>query len=244
MSGGRPKGRSERSLEVETMESQRACILLVEDDPSVLSSLQRRLTFEGYRVEAARTGLEGLEKVSPAIDLVVTDVMLPGLTGLELTEKIRQTSRVPILMLTARDAIADRVAGFERGADDYLVKPFATEELLARIRALLRRAEPTVSEDLVYQDLRLTPSTHEVFRGQNSIALSAREFDLLHYLIRHPRQVLTREQIFEAVWGSDHLGESNVIDVHIKTLRQKLEAQGEPRLIQTLRGVGYSLREA
>lgn len=225
------------------MENTRACILLVEDDPSVLSSLQRRLTFEGYRVEVARNGLESLEKCSPEIDLVVTDVMLPGMTGLELTEKIRQTSRVPILMLTARDAISDRVAGFERGADDYLVKPFATEELLARIRALLRRAEP-VAQEFCYKDLRMDPSTHEVFRGTVSIPLSAREFELLQYFMRHPRQVLNREQIFEAVWGSDHLGDSNVIDVHVKTLRQKLEAHGHCRLIQTLRGVGYSLRES
>ena len=233
------------------MEHARACILLVEDDPAVLSSLQRRLTFEGYRIETARDGLEGLEKSSSGVDLIITDVMLPGLTGLELAERVRQVSRIPILMLTARDTVSDRVAGLERGADDYLVKPFATEELLARIRALLRRAESVASPvaapgkpaELVYNDLRLIPGSREVFRGSHVISLSAREFDLLHYFLRNPRQVLTREQIFESVWGWEHPGDSNVIDVHVKSLRQKLEAEGHTRLLQTLRGVGYCLRE-
>lgn len=226
-------------------------ILFVEDDPAVRSSVRRRLVFEGYRVETAESGPEAIEKVTLGPDLVLLDVMLPGFDGFEVTERLRRFSQVPVLMLTARDTVPDRVSGLAIGADDYLVKPFAIEELLARIRALLRRARVGAApvdgapsgEGLGYADLRLDLGTREVFRGTTAIALSQREFDLLAYLLRNPRQVLTRDQIFAAVWGSDHMGESNIIDVNVKSLRQKLEVDGLPRLIQTVRGVGYALRE-
>ena len=228
------------------MTGEREMILVVEDDPAVQSSLRRRLRFEGYRVETAERGDETLERLAEVCpDLILLDVMLPGLDGLEVAERIRETSRVPILMLTARRELADKVAGLESGADDYLVKPFAIEELLARIRALLRRAqsppEPS-SPVLSYADLTLNPATREVSRGARSLSLTAREFSVLEHLLQHPRQVLTREQIYQAAWESDYIGESNVVDVNIKGLRDKVEAPGEPRLIQTVRGVGYSLR--
>lgn len=223
-------------------------ILLIEDDPAVLSSVRRRLVFEGYRVETAESGPQAMEKARLQPDVVILDVMLPGFDGLEVAERLRQTSEVPILMLTARDTVPDRVAGFASGADDYLVKPFAIEELLARIRALLRRTRKTAvagvgGGPLQYADLRLDPETREVFRGSTPIELSQREFDMLEYFLRNPRRVLTRDQIFLAVWGSDYMGESNIIDVNVKTLRQKLEIGTMPRLIQTVRGVGYALRE-
>ncbi len=178
-------------------------------------------------------------------DLVVLDVMLPGIDGIEVCRRLRGGEpNLPILMLTARDRVADRVSGLDAGADDYLVKPFAFDELLARIRALLRRARPLDDDVLRFADLALDPATREVFRGDRSVDLTTREFDLLEYLLRHPRQVLSRDQIFAAVWGSDFLGGSNVIDVLVMRLREKLEAGGEPRLVQAVRGVGYSLREA
>jgi two-component system response regulator MprA len=180
-------------------------------------------------------------------DLLVLDVMLPEpIDGLEVARRVRAAgSDVPILMLTARDKVADKVAGFESGADDYLAKPFAFEELLARVGALLRRRAPTTpaSERLTYADLVLDPTTREVWRGGQPVDLTAREFDLLSFLMRRPRQVLTRDQIFRAVWGSDYLGGSNIIDANVSYLRDKLEAGGKPRLLQTVRGVGYSLRE-
>ena len=233
------------------MAETRERILLVEDDPAVLSSVRRRLVFEGFSVETAETGIEGVRQfqaVHP--DLIILDVMLPGMNGLEVAERVRQDSPVPILMLTAKDTVPDRVAGLEAGADDYLVKPFAIEELLARIRALLRRtrnvapapADPGV-RPLDFEDLRLDPAGREVTRGSFRVALSQREFDLLEYFMRHPRQVLTRDQIFQHVWGSDYMGGSNIIDVNVKALREKMEGEGRPRLIQTVRGVGYTLRE-
>lgn len=232
------------------MEGKRELILIVEDDPTVLAALRRRLRFEGYLVETAERGDEALERVealNPA--LILLDVMLPGLDGLEVAERIRATSRIPILMLTARRTVPDRVAGFESGADDYLVKPFAIEELLARIRALLRRAQPLpppsaapATQALRYADLVVDPSTREVFRNSRPVTLTAREFAVLENFMRHPRQALTRDQIYQAAWESDYMGESNVVDVNIKGLRDKLEAGGEPRLIQTVRGVGYALR--
>lgn len=225
----------------------RARILMVEDDPAVLASVRRRLDFEGYEVQAAADGIEALRRFDEAApDLVLLDVMLPGLDGLHVAERLREQSDVPILMLTARDGVRDRVTGFERGADDYLVKPFAIEELLARIRALLRRRGPrkeAAGEVLRFADLELNPATREVSRGGRRVELTPREFGMLEHLMRHPRQVLTRDQVFEAVWGSDYMGGSNVIDVNVKALRDKLEAEGEPRLIQTVRGVGYCLRE-
>ena len=231
------------------MAVERELILVVEDDPAVQASLRRRLRFEGYRVETAERGDETLQRLAAVHpDLVLLDLMLPGMDGLEVAEQIRETSRVPILMLTARRELSDKVAGLESGADDYLVKPFAIEELLARIRALLRRAQsppeptPEVSNVLKYADLTLDPGTREVHRGGRSISLTAREFAVLEYLLMHPRQVLTREQIYAGAWETEYIGESNVVDVNIKGLRDKVEGVGEERLIQTVRGVGYSLR--
>ena len=205
----------------------------------------RRLGFEGFAVELASDGAEAIERCSTSPpDLVILDVMLPEMDGLEVARRLRQLSPVPILMLTARDAIADRVAGLRSGADDYLVKPFAFEELLARIEALLRRTRAPETENLTFADVELNGRTREVLRGGQPIELTARGFDLLAYFMRHPRQVLTREQIFRAVWESDFMGASNVIDVNVSYLRERLESTGGSRLIQTVRGVGYALRES
>jgi two-component system response regulator MprA len=224
-----------------------ASILVVDDDPNLLRMLRRGLLLAGYAVEAVEDGESGLRAIRDNTpDLVVLDVMLPEpLDGLEVARRVRSGgSDVPILMLTARDQVADKVAGFASGADDYLPKPFAFEELLARVGALLRRRAPQLTTDrLVYADLVLDPSTREVWHGGEPVDLTAREFDLLAYFLRRPRQVLTRDQIFRGVWGSDYLGGSNIIDANVSYLRDKLEAGGKPRLIQTLRGVGYSLRE-
>ena len=224
-------------------------LLLVDDDPRVLSAVGRRLTFEGFAVDLAADGREALDLATTRPpDLVILDVMLPEMDGLEVARRLRRLGPVPILMLTARDAVADKVAGFQSGADDYLVKPFAFEELLARIGALLRRARPAESQAgqetrLRFADLEMDTATHEVWRAGEPIELTARGFSLLEYFLRHPRQVLTREQIFRAVWGSDFVGASNIIDVNISYLRERLEAGGRSRLIQTVRGVGYALRE-
>lgn len=219
-------------------------LLLVDDDPRVLSAVGRRLGFEGFLVELAPSGQEALDLFAARKpDLVILDVMLPEMDGLEIARRIRQLATVPILMLTARDAISDRVAGLRSGADDYLVKPFAFEELLARIEALLRRTRPPAVETLTFADVELNTRTREVFRGGALIDLTARGFDLLEYFMRHPRQVLTREQIFRSVWESDFMGASNVIDVNVSYLRERLESTGGSRLIQTVRGVGYALRE-
>ena len=220
-------------------------ILVVDDDPLILKAMQRGLGFEGYRVQTAASGEEALSAArDQEPDLIILDLMLPGLDGFEVCRRLRGGLSTPILMLTARDAVRDKVAGLEAGADDYLAKPFAFDELVARVRALLRRAAPEGSEQLRFADLRLDTATREVFRGERLVALTAREYELLEFLLRHPRQVLTRELIFERVWGYDFLGESNVIDVHVRALREKLEAENEPRLIQTVRGVGYALRES
>jgi two-component system response regulator MprA len=220
-------------------------LLLVDDDPRVRTAVGRRLGFEGFAVELASDGAEAIERCSTSPpDLVILDVMLPEMDGLEVARRLRQLSPVPILMLTARDAIADRVAGLRSGADDYLVKPFAFEELLARIEALLRRTRAPEVENLTFADVELNGRTREVLRGGQPIELTARGFDLLAYFMRHPRQVLTREQIFRAVWESDFMGASNVIDVNVSYLRERLESTGGSRLIQTVRGVGYALRES
>jgi two-component system response regulator MprA len=219
-------------------------LLLVDDDPRVLSAVGRRLGFEGFAVDLAANGAEALSLFAARTpSLVILDVMLPEMDGLEVAKRLRQLSSVPILMLTARDAIADRVAGLRSGADDYLVKPFAFEELLARIEALLRRTRPPSDEALTFADVELNTRTREVTRGGEPIELTARGFSLLEYFLRHPRQVLTREQIFRTVWESDFMGASNVIDVNVSYLRERLESTGGPRLIQTVRGVGYALRE-
>jgi two-component system, OmpR family, response regulator MprA len=220
-------------------------ILVVDDDAKMLSLMRRGLSFVGYQVDLAPDGEQALRMAREHVpDLVVLDVMLPGLDGLEVCRRLRAGEpNLPVLMLTAKDRVPDRVAGLDAGADDYLIKPFAFDELLARIRALLRRARPLEAETLSFADLTLDPRTREVQRQQRSVDLTTKEFDLLEYFLRHPRQVLSRDQIFDGVWGSDFLGGSNVIDVHVMRLREKLETGGEPRLIQSVRGIGYSLRE-
>lgn len=219
-------------------------ILIIEDDEAIQRILKRALTYEGYVVEAALDGESGLRLFRESRpDLVVLDWMLPGIDGLEVCQRLRAASKVPILMLTAKDTVQDRVQGLDAGADDYIVKPFQVEEFLARVRALLRRTEAERAPVLKFADLELDTRTRQARRGQRLIPLTAREFDLLELFMRHPRQVLTREMIFDRIWGYDFSGESNVLDVYIRYLRQKLEAKGEPRLIHTLRSVGYVLRE-
>jgi two-component system response regulator MprA len=223
-------------------------VLVVDDDPNLLRMLRRGLTLAGYQVRAAEDGESAMRLlVEQEPDLLVLDVMLPEpLDGLELARRLRHGgSNVPIIMLTARDKMSDKLAGFQSGADDYLAKPFAFEELLARINALLRRSNVQKTEDerLGYADLTLDPATREAWRGEVPLDLSVREFDLLAYFLHHPRQVLTRQQIFRGVWGTDYIGNSNIIDANVSYLRDKLEADGQPRLIQTIRGVGYALRE-
>lgn len=221
-----------------------AKILVVEDEDRIRQFLQRGLTFEGYRVEAAADGQEALDlaREDPP-DLVLLDIMLPGLDGVEVCRRLRSASEVPILMLTAKEAIEDRVAGLDAGADDYLVKPFAFDELLARVRALLRRAQPTQPQVYRFADLELDTGTRRGKRGDEVFDLTAKEYELLELFMRHPRQVLTRDVIFDRVWNYDFGGESNIIEVYVRYLRQKTEVDERPRLIHTVRGVGYVLRE-
>lgn len=222
-------------------------VLVVDDDPSVRDAVARALRYEGYTVEVAVDGQNALEvhALAPA-DAIVLDVLMPGLDGLEVCRRLRAAAdSVPILMLTARETVSDRVAGLDAGADDYLVKPFALQELLARLRALLRRSGTTENGDVVsFADLSLDPETREVFRGERSIELTRTEFHLLELLLFNARKVLTREVILERVWGYDFETSSNSLDVYIGYLRRKTEAGGEPRLIQTVRGVGYVVRES
>ncbi len=219
-------------------------ILVVDDDPKIVSLLKRGLSYEGYTVDTASDGPEALAKAREREpDLVVLDIMMPGIDGVEVSRRLRQGGDVPILMLTAKGTVADRVAGLDSGADDYLVKPFDFDELLARVRALLRRRQPKEGELLRFSDLSLNTATREVMRGNDVMELTAKEFDLLEFFMRHPRQVLKRDAIYERVWGYDFSGEYNVIEVYVLYLRSKLEAAGRPRLIHTVRGVGYVLRE-
>lgn len=219
-------------------------ILIIEDDEAIVRLLRRGLSYEGYQVETALDGETGLAMARDHHpDLVVLDLMLPGMDGLEVCQRLRGGSNVPILMLTAKDTINDRVQGLDAGADDYQVKPFELDELLARVRALLRRTQPERVQVLTFADLTLDTSTRQAARKNRSISLTAKEYDLLELFMRHPRQVLTREMIFDRVWGYDFGGESNVLDVYIRYLRQKLEVEGEMRLLHTVRGVGYVLRE-
>jgi two-component system response regulator MprA len=220
-------------------------ILVIEDEDRILQFLRRGLTYEGYRVDTAADGPTGLAlaRESPP-DLVILDWMLPGLDGLEVCHRLRAAGDVPILMLTAKEAVPDRVQGLDAGADDYLVKPFEFDELLARLRALLRRAHPETTDVLSFADLRLDTGTHQAFRGERQIDLTAKEYELLELFLRNPRQVLTREVIFDRVWGYDFGGESNIIEVYVRYLRQKTEASGEARLLHTVRGVGYVLRDS
>jgi two-component system response regulator MprA len=221
-------------------------ILVVEDERAVRDALERVLRTDGYEVETAEDGERALAAVSSgAPDALVLDVMLPALDGLEVCRRLRAAGdRVPVLMVTARDAVADRVAGLDAGADDYLVKPFSIEELRARMRALLRRASVDNGEPLKFADLELDVGGHIVRRGHRRVELTRTEFQLLELLLRNARQVLTRHVIFERVWGYDFGATSKALDVYIGYLRRKLEAGGEPRLVHTVRGVGYVLREA
>ncbi len=222
-------------------------ILVVDDERAVRESLRRALELEGYEIELAADGREALERLEAEaqLDAVILDVLMPGVDGLEVCRRLRRSgSRLPVLMLTARDAVENRVAGLDAGADDYVTKPFALEELLARIRALLRRTTNGAGETLRFADLELNPGTREVRRGGELIDLTRTEFSLLELFLLNPRQVLTRSIIFERVWGYDFGYGSNSLDVYVGYLRRKTEAGGKPRLIQTVRGVGYALRES
>ena len=221
-------------------------ILVVDDEPAVRAALERALRLDGYEVELASDGREGLERLREgSADAIVLDFLMPVMDGLELCRELRATGdRTPILVLTARDAVSDRVAGLDAGADDYLVKPFALEELQARLRALLRRHGEVENGALTHGDLSMNTGTHEVCRGGRQVELTRTEFELLRLFLEHPRQVLTRSQIFERVWGYDFGRSSNSLEVYVGYLRRKLEACGEPRILQTVRGVGYALRES
>ena len=221
-----------------------ARILIIEDDEAILKFLRRGLAYEGYQVDTAADGQTGLSlaRENPP-DLVVMDLMLPGIDGLEVCRRLRAGWPVPIMILTAKDSVNDRVLGLDMGADDYMVKPFNLDELLARLRALLRRAQPTRPQVLRFADLFLDTGTRQAYRGERTISLTAKEYDLMELFMRNPRQVLTRDMIFDRVWGYDFGGESNIIEVYIRYLRQKLEAGEENRLLHTVRGVGYVLRE-
>jgi two-component system, OmpR family, response regulator MprA len=228
-------------------------VLVIDDDASITAFLKRALAYEGYQVDTAHDGPAGLAAArDKPPDLVVLDVMLPGIDGVELARRLRagetETGKLPILMLTAKDEVSDRVQGLDAGADDYLVKPFALEELTARLRALLRRREPDTSRILRFADLTVDTSSREVRRKEREIQLTTKEYELLIYFMRHPRQVLTREQLLERVWGIDFEAETHVLEVYVGYLRHKLETApfgGEPgsRLIHTIRGAGYVLRE-
>jgi two-component system response regulator MprA len=222
-------------------------ILVVDDERAVRESLRRALELEGYDVQLAEDGAQAIERLggeNGGPDAVILDILMPGIDGIEVCRYLRRTGNTtPVLMLTARDGVGDRVAGLDAGADDYLVKPFALEELLARVRALLRRATPGPDEVLRFADVELSPSRREVTRAGEPIELTRTEFNLLELFLRNPRQVLTRSVIFERVWGYDFGFASNSLDVYIGYLRRKTEAGGRPRLIHTVRGVGYALRE-
>ncbi|MBW4661623.1 MAG: response regulator transcription factor [Drouetiella hepatica Uher 2000/2452] len=222
-----------------------ANILLVEDEVKLARFIQLELDSEGYTIQVAHDGLTGLTiaRETPP-DLVILDWMMPGMTGIEVCRRLRATGiKVPIILLTAKDEVSDRVTGLDAGADDYVIKPFSIEELLARVRAHLRRTHDDNPDLSQFGDLSLNRSTRQVFYGDRAIDLTAKEFDLLDYLLLHPRQVITRDQILEKVWGYDFMGDSNIIEVYVRYLRLKLEEQGEKRLIQTVRGVGYVLRD-
>jgi DNA-binding response OmpR family regulator len=221
-----------------------AHILLVEDDPRLAEFVETELSLEGYRVTVAANGMDGLSLAREAeADLLILDWMLPGMSGLDVCLRLRSTGvQVPIIILTAKDEIPDRVAGLNAGADDYVAKPFSIEELLARVKAHLRRVHPEGSNILEFEDLILNCITREVYRDRQLIHLTAKEFDLLEFMMRHSRQVMTRDQILEKVWGYDFMGESNIIEVYVRALRIKLEADKPKRLIHTIRSVGYVLR--
>ncbi len=217
-------------------------ILLIDDDPKITALLERGLAYEGFAVDTAPDGATGIALAHQRQpQLVLLDIMMPGLDGLQVCRQLRQQGEAAIIMLTARDEVSDKVSALNMGADDYIAKPFAFDELLARIKAVLRRHHPGDAA-LTYADLSVDPATREVRRNAQPLELTAREYDLLLLFLRHPRQVLTREQILSQVWGYDVETETNVVEVHVGHLRQKLEANGGARLIQTIRGVGYQLR--
>ncbi len=221
-------------------------IILVEDEIKLAQFLEMELSSEGYTVQVANDGMSGLILARESTpDLAILDWMLPGLSGVELCRRLRATgSKIPIILLTAKDEVSSRVEGLDAGADDYVLKPFSIEELLARIRAHLRRSTEEDNRHLLqFEDLSLNRQTRQVFRGQRAIELTVKEFDLLEYLMSNPRQVFTRDQILEKVWGYDFIGDSNVIEVYIRYVRLKLEVNNEKRLIHTVRGVGYVLRQ-
>ena len=226
---------------MDATEKQRR-IVVVEDDAAIARVLQLELQHEGYHVELATNGVEGLELALKEPDLVILDIMLPRMDGIEVCRRIRAKSRVPIVMLTAKDRIPDRVAGLDIGANDYLTKPFATEELLARVRAQLREREPQ-DRSIRFKDVVMDRDRHEVRRGGKEIALTAKEYALLEYLLLHRNKVHTRDELFNGVWGSDFLGDSNLIDVYIRYLRGKLEEGFDEKLITTVRGIGYSIKD-
>lgn len=218
-------------------------VLVVEDDDEIAQTLQRSLRMEGYEVRIASDGVSALDDAHAFLpDLVVLDLGLPRLDGIDVAKTLRENDDVPILMLTARDALEARVEGLDAGADDYLVKPFERQELLARLRALLRRRPPRGAAPLVVGDLQLNPDTHEVERGERTIELTQREFELLEYLMRNERIVISRQRLLDEVWGYDPFSTTNTIEVFVSNLRRKLEAGGEPRLLHTIRGAGYVLR--
>jgi DNA-binding response OmpR family regulator len=218
-------------------------ILVVEDDQDIADVLQRSLRMEGYEVRTAGDGLAALDEAHGFLpDVVILDLGLPRLDGIEVARELRRDDDVPILMLTARDALDSRVEGLDAGADDYLVKPFERQELLARIRALLRRRPPRGSAPLRVGDLTLNPDTHEVERAARSVELTQREFELLEYMMRNERIVISRQRLLDEVWGYDPFSTTNTIEVFVSNLRRKLEADGEPRLLHTIRGAGYVLR--
>ena len=220
-----------------------ARVLVVEDDDAISQVLQRSLRMEGYDVRIAADGVSGLEQVHSFLpDLVILDLGLPKLDGIEVAKRLREKDDVPILVLTARDAVESRVAGLDAGADDYLVKPFERQELLARLRALLRRRPPRGQATLTVGDLKLNPDTHEAHRGTRLLELTQREFELLEYLMRNERIVVSRQRLLDEVWGYDPFSMTNTIEVFVSNLRRKLEADGEPRLLHTIRGAGYVLR--
>jgi DNA-binding response OmpR family regulator len=222
---------------------RQARVLIVEDDDDIAQVLQRSLRLEGYETRIAADGEAALGAANDFVpDLVVLDLGLPKLDGMDVARRLRESDDVPILMLTARDALESRVEGLDAGADDYLVKPFERQELLARLRALLRRRPPRGSASLVVADLSLNPDTHEVRRGERIVELTQREFELLEYLMRNERIVVPRQRLLEDVWGYDPFATTNTIEVFVSNLRRKLEGGGEPRLLHTIRGAGYVLR--
>ena len=222
-----------------------AHILIVEDEVDLAHLVELELTLEGYTVTVANDGLTGLTKARETLpDLLILDWMMPGMTGIEICRRLRATgNKAPVILLTAKEDVSDRVAGLDAGADDYVIKPFKIEELLARVRAHLRRTHEDNPDLLQFADLSLNRRSREVFREGRAIELTAKEFDLLDYLMTNPRQVITRDQILEKVWGYDFMGDSNIIEVYVRYLRLKLEEHQEKRLIQTIRGVGYVLRD-